>query len=61
MSSHNQDSSRKFCESDRAGVEAAMRRIANVARRRAIQASGSVVIYKDGKIIHEKTGAGTSE
>lgn len=61
MSSHNQDSSRKFRESDRAGVEAAMRRVAKVARRRAIQASGSVVIYKGGKIIHEKTGAGTSE
>ena len=45
MSSHHQDSSWKFRESERAGVEVAMSRAAKVARRSATQASGSVVIY----------------
>jgi len=61
MSSQSQGSKRKSRESELAGIEAAMRRAAEVARRRAIETSGWVAVYIDGKIVHHKTGAGTSE
>ena len=34
------------------GAEAALRRAAIKAQRRAIETSGSYAIYKDGKIVH---------
>ena len=43
------------------GVEAALRRAATVAHRRAIETSGSVPISKDGKIVYVTTLEGFSE
>lgn len=37
---------------DFAGAEAALKRAAIKARRRAIETSGSVAIFEDGKIVH---------
>ncbi len=37
---------------DFVGAEAALKRAAIKARRRAIEVSGSVAIYRDGKIVH---------
>lgn len=34
------------------GAEAALKRAAIKARRRAIETSGSVAIFEDGKIVH---------
>lgn len=39
---------------DFVGAEAALKRAAMKARRRAIETSGSVAIYRDGKIVHVK-------
>ena len=39
---------------DFVGAEAALKRAAIKARRRAIETSGSVAIYRDGKIVHVK-------
>ena len=61
MSSQNKNSTQKPCDPDLAGVEAAMRRAAERARRRAIETTGSVAVYKDGKIVHEKIGKGATE
>ncbi len=36
------------------GAEAALKRAGIKARRRAIETSGSVAIYRDGKIVHVK-------
>ena len=38
-----------------------MRRAAKCARRRAAETTGSVAVYKDGKIVQEKVGKGKSE
>jgi len=54
------DPNSKPQELDLAGVEAAMRRAAEVARHRAINTSGSVAIYRNGKIVHEKDAADKS-
>ena len=35
------------------GADAAMRRAAIKARRRAIETTGSVAVYRDGKIVYE--------
>ena len=40
------------CNPDFIGAEAALRRAAIKAQRRAIETSGSYAIYKDGKIVH---------
>ena len=37
---------------DFVGAEAALKRAAIKARRRAIETSGSVAIFRDGKIVH---------
>ena len=36
------------------GIEAAMLRAAKLACRKAIETTGSVVIFRDGKIVREK-------
>ncbi len=54
MSSHDQKPTRKPRDPDFVGAEAAMHRAAKRARRRAGETSGSVVVYKDGKIVQEK-------
>ena len=54
MSSQNQKSTRKPRDPDLAGAEVAMRRAAKRARRRAAETTGSVAVYKDGKIVQEK-------
>ena len=38
---------------DSIAAEAAMRRAAIKARRRAIETTGSVAVYRDGKIVYE--------
>ena len=35
-----------------AGAEAAMRRAAYIARKRAIETTGSVAIYEDGEVVY---------
>ncbi len=40
------------CVLDSSGAIAALKRAAIKARRRAIEVSGSVPIYRDGKIVH---------
>ena len=60
MSSQNQKSTQKPRDPDLAGAEAAMRRAAEHARRRAIETTGSVAVYKDGKIVQEEIGKGAS-
>ncbi|MYD50127.1 MAG: hypothetical protein F4W93_01420 [Dehalococcoidia bacterium] len=39
-------------DQDFVGAEAAMRRASFIARRRAIETSGSYAVYRDGKIVH---------
>jgi len=58
MSSQNQKSTQKPRDSDLAGADVAMRRAAKRARRRAAETTGSVAVYKDGKIVQEKVGKG---
>lgn len=41
---------------DRDGIEAALRRAGDRARREAAAVGGRVVVYKDGKIVWEKPG-----
>ena len=52
MSSQNQKSTRKPRDPDLIGAEAAM--------RRAEETTGSLAVYKDGKIVQEKIGKGAS-
>jgi len=61
MSSQNQKSTRKPRDPDLAGAEVAMRRAAKRARRKAAETTGSVAVYKDGKIVQEKVGKGKAE
>ncbi len=61
MSSQKQKSVPKPRDPDFAGAELAMRRAAKRARRRAGETTGSVAVYKDGKIVQEKIGKGMSE
>ena len=56
MSSQNQKSNPKPRDPDFAGAEAALRRAAERARRRAAETTGTVVIYRDGKIVQEEVG-----
>lgn len=60
MSSQNQKSTKKPRDPDLVGAEVAMRRAAKRARRRAAETSGSVAVYRDGKIVQEKIGKGAS-
>jgi len=53
-SQNNQKSTRKPRDPDFVGAEVAMRRAAKRARRRAAETTGSVVVFKDGKIVQEK-------
>ena len=50
----NQELTNKSRDPDFVGAEAAMRRAAELARRRAIETSGSVAVFKDGKIVWDK-------
>lgn len=56
MRTRNEKSTKKTRDPDLVGAEAAMQRAAERARRRAIEITGSVVIFKDGKIVREKPG-----
>ena len=58
MSSQNQKSNPKPRDPDFAGAEAALRRAAERARRRAAETTGTVVIYRDGEIVQEEVGKG---
>ncbi len=53
MENRNEKSVKKTRDPDLAGAEAAMQRAAERARRRAIETTGSVVVFKDGKIVRE--------
>ncbi len=50
----NRYPSKKLRDPDLAGADAAMLRAAKVACRRAIETTGSVAIFRDGKIVREK-------
>lgn len=50
----NQEPPKKPRDADFFGAEAAMCRAAELARRRAIETSGSVAVFKDGKIVWDK-------
>ena len=54
----NHESTKKPRDPDFVGAEAAMRRAAELARRRAIETSGSVAVFKDGKIVRDKAPSG---
>lgn len=56
MSSQNQKSTRKIRDPDFAGAEAALRRAAERARRLAAETTGTVVVFRDGKIVQERVG-----
>ena len=57
MTTRNQENrspSKKPRDPDLIGAEAAMLRASERARRRAIETTGSVAIFRDGKIVREK-------
>jgi hypothetical protein len=58
MSSQKQKSNPKLRDPDFTGAEAALRRAAERARRRAAETTGTVVVYRDGKIVQEEVGKG---
>jgi hypothetical protein len=60
MGSQNQKSNPKPRDPDLVGAEEAMRRAAKRARQRAAETTGSVAVYKDGKIVLEKVGKSKS-
>ncbi|VAW75184.1 hypothetical protein MNBD_GAMMA15-1967 [hydrothermal vent metagenome] len=59
MSSHDHKPTRKPRDPDFVGADAAMHRAAKRARRRAEETSGSVAVYKDGRIVQEKSSKTT--
>lgn len=61
MSTQNEKAVQKRRDPDFAGADAAMRRAARRARRRAGETTGSVAVYKNGKIVQEKVGKDVSE
>ena len=61
MSTQNEKSAEKPRDPDFAGADAAMRRAAKRARRRAGETTGTVTVYKNGKIVQEKVGKDVSE
>ena len=50
--SKNRDQIKSSLDLHSAGIMAALKRAAIKAQRRAIETSGSVAIYRDGKIVH---------
>ena len=56
MSSQKQKSNPKLRDPDFIGAEAALRRAAERARRRAAETTGTVAVYRDGKIVQEEVG-----
>lgn len=57
MTTRNQgshDPSKKLRDPDLAGADAAMLRASERARRRAIETTGSVAIFRNGEIVREK-------
>ena len=50
----SQDPERKPRDPDFVGAEAALRRAAVKARRRAFQTSGKVAVFKDGRVVWQK-------
>lgn len=50
----NRNPSKKLRDPDLIGAEAAMLRASEHARRRAIDTSGAVTIFRNGKIVREK-------
>lgn len=50
----NRNSATKSRDRDLVGADAAMLRASEHARRRAIETTGSVAIFRDGKIVWEK-------
>ncbi len=47
------DSTKNSRDPDFAGAEVALRRAAVIARRRAIETSGAVAVFRDGKIVQD--------
>ncbi len=56
----NHEPAKKPRDPDFVGAEAAMHRAAELARRRAIETSGSVAVFKDGKIVQNTASTGLS-
>jgi len=54
MNTRNIKSTEKSRDPDLVGAEVAMRRAAELARRRAEETAGAVAVFKDGKIVQEK-------
>ena len=50
----SQDPERKPRDPDFVGAEAALRRAAKKARRRAFQTTGKVAVFKDGRVVWQK-------
>ena len=50
----SQDPERTPRDSDFVGAEAALRRAAVKARRRAFQTSGKVAVFKDGQVVWQR-------
>lgn len=50
----NRDPSKKLRDPDLIGAEAAMLRASERARRRAIETTGSVAVFRNGEIVREK-------
>ena len=53
--------SEKSRDSDFASAEIALRRAANRARRRAINNIGAVAVFRDGKVVWEKSDGTTDD
>ncbi len=60
MNARNLKSTEKSRDPDLVGAEAAMRRAAERARRRADETSGAVAVFKNGQIVKEKPGKESS-
>ena len=56
MSAHDMKSSEEPDDLDLRGVETALRRAAARVRADAAAVGGTVVVYRDGKIVWEKPG-----
>ena len=56
----HRQSAEKSRDPDLAGAAAAMHRAAEVARRRAMETSGAVAVFKDGKIVQNTATTGLS-
>ena len=54
MNNRSLKSIEKFRDPDLVGAEVAMRRAAELARRRAEETAGMVAVFKDGQIVQEK-------